>query len=354
MNKRMVLALFIQLHLAAILSLYATKILESTNSGHWEAILIACLLEVLLAWLYLSGLSAFPGKHIGEIIREAAGAWAARAILLPFVAYIFFYLVLQNRYQIVKINIVVLPSTPLWAVLLLNMVLPFYAACKGIHAIARMGLALFITFMPFVLFSLFISYQNFEWRNIFPIWQPKLTFVAEQPFYTSLFAFSGFLFLGMLSLNKPVKLRKLGPSMLLVAAFGFASVYVPLLIFGQETAIRFQYPVTMASDTIDLEWVVFDWLPTFSVVSSSALGMIESSVLLWMAMTLVRKLYLPLPDKWLAAILSIAMYICSMQIHNVQTLNRFFSMNAALCLYSMIILPLTLGLSGWRKRRTTS
>ncbi|MCC3371536.1 GerAB/ArcD/ProY family transporter [Cohnella sp. REN36] len=353
MSKRLLGALFVQIHLAAILSFYATKVIETTSSGHWEAIAIGCLLELLLAWLYLKGLSAFPGRHIGEIIRETVGAWAARALLLPFVAFLFFYVILQSRYQLVKINIVMLPSTPLWAVLMLYMALPIYAAVKGIQTIARLGAALFLSFMPFVVFSMFISYSNFEWRNIFPVWRSDPAFLAQPSFYTSLFAFSGFLFLGMVSSRKPVKLRKLWPAMALVTVFQFASVYVPLLIFGQETAARFQYPVTMASDTVDLEWVIFDWLPTFSVVSSSALGIVESSVRIWMILTLLRKLYLPMGDKWLAGLVGIAMFFLSLRIHGMQMLDRFFALSATLCLYSMIVLPLVLALLGRYKRRSS-
>jgi spore germination protein KB len=354
MTKPMVVMLFIQLHLTAMLSIFTVRILEATNKAHWEAILLGCVLETLLLWIYLKGLSKFPGKNIIEMISETAGKWMARLLLLPFAVFLFFHLTLLGRYQIFKINVVLLQDTPLWVTTLLYVAIPFYAACKGLHVIVRMSVALFILYVPFVVFSLFISLHNFDFHNLFPIWDPKMSFLARPSYYPSLIAFSGFLFLGMISLDKPFKPSKLLPVMIILALFYLSVVYVPLLVFSQETAINFAYPNVLASDTIDLEWVVFDWLPTFSVVSSTGLGILEASVTLWMATTIIRKLFLPIREIWIASIFTGAMFILTLLIKNNMDLDRYLSWNSILGLYSMLALPLASLLSGLSKRRAAS
>jgi len=354
MSKLMVVMLFLQLHLTAMLSIFTVKIMEITPLGHWEAILAGCLLETLLIWMYLKGLSRFPQKTIIELLSEGAGKWGARLLLLPFAVFLFFHLALMNRYQVFKINVILLQDTPLWAITLIYMALPLYAASKGMLVIVRMGVAMFIIYIPFVFFSLFISLRNFVIHNAFPIWDPKLSFLAKMDFYPSLIAFSSFLFLGMLPVKKPFKSSGFLPSMLILAVFYLAAVYVPLLIFGQEVAINFQYPNVMASDTIDLEWVVFDWLPTFSVVSSTGLGILQASVVLWMATTLIRKLFLPaalrLNEGWIAAFLSVAIFIVSMQVANNKQLDFFMALTSIPGLYSMLVIPLACMLSGLRRK----
>jgi len=354
MTKPMVVMLFLQLHLTAMLAIYTVRILEITPGGHWEAILAGCLLEALLIWVYLKGLSRFPQKTIVDLLSEGAGKWGARLILLPFAVFLFFHLALMNRYQVFKINVILLQDTPLWAITLIYMVLPLYAASKGILVIVRMSVAMFIIYIPFVFFSLFISIRNFVIHNAFPLWDPGMSFLAKTEFYPSLIAFSSFLFLGMLPINKPFKSSSFLLSMLLLAVFYLSAVYVPLLIFGQETAVNFQYPNVMASDTIDLEWVVFDWLPTFSVVSSTGLGILQASIVLWMATTLIRKLFLPaalrLKEGWIAMFLSIAVFIVSMLITNNQQLDYSMTLCSIPGLYSMLVIPLACMLSGLRRK----
>lgn len=354
MSKATVFILFLQMHLAAMSSVFVAKLLESTSKGHWEAILFGCLLEFLLVWLYVKGLSACPGKNISEIIREAAGVWTARLVLAPFIIYLFVYVVSTLRYQVIQINVVLLSDTPLWATSLLYLLLSLYAAVQGLQVIARMSVALFIVFMPFVMLSLFVGYQNFDFQNIFPVWDTSLRFLARPPYYVSLLAFSGFLVLGMLPSKEPAKMRLLWPALLMIVVFGLSFVYAPLLIFGQEPALLLQFPAVMASDTVDLEWVVFDWLPAFFVVSSSALGILEAAVFLWMATVMIKKLFVPLNEKWIASIVCAAIYWFIFQIPNMHALNRYYSFLAPFFFYSVMAVPLATFFASLRTRRSSS
>ena len=342
MNRYLIFSLFLMIHVSSFFSVFPEKMIAATAAGQWEAILFGCLLELFALWLYLKALAAFPGKNLVEICSETAGKWGTRIIVLPFVLFLFFYLILLVYYEATEIKAVVLPKTPLSATLFVFILLTAYAAWKGIHAIVRAGAALFFLFMPFVLFSLFISLENYDIRHAFPIWDPTASFLAKPDFYVGLLANSGFLILGMLPLDKPLQLRSILPVMLPVAAFGMLTVYAPLFIFGHETAKNLQYPALMASDTVDLEWVVFDWLPTFYVVSASSISVLQASVLLWMLSKLLRLLFLSVDEKWIVVGLSVVVTFLSLRISNVHRLNEYFALNSWFCLYSLVCIPIIL------------
>ncbi|WP_127582544.1 GerAB/ArcD/ProY family transporter [Paenibacillus koleovorans] len=353
MNSRMVSILLLQVHLAAAMSFYSVRIIEATKAGHWEPIVAGFLLEIICVAVYLKGLSRSRSKHVIELIKGWLGNWGARLLLAPFAIFTVCRLILLVRHQTNDISTILLPQTPPGVISMFYIALTFYAASKGIALIARVSVLIFFLFIPFVPFSLLISMRNFQFTNIFPLWDATFSFVTQPSFYAGMYAHTGFLFLGLLSVGQGTPLRKIAPVLTLLALVYLLIVYVPLLIFGQETVEILVHPTLLASDTIDLEWVVFDWLPTFFIVSSSALSVLEAAVLIWMFTHLFRKLFVPVPEKWLLPILALVVYVFSINIPNMATLNRYDSALSVLALYSIVIIPAATVLSSfWQRRRT--
>lgn len=352
MTSRMVIILLLQVHLAAALSFYAVRIFETTDAGHWEPVVAGCLLEFICVAIYLKGLARSRGKHALELIVGALGRWWAVLVFLPFICFIVFRLILLVRHQTFDINTVLLPETPYAAISLVYVILSFYAASKGIEGIARVSAGIFFLFFPFVPFSLLISYRNFDFFNIFPLWDATFSFKGSPSFYAGMYAHTGFLFLGFLSASTwTPRIRKTWPVLAFITVLFLAIVYVPLLIFGHESAVILDRPTLIASDTIDLEWVVFDWLPTFYIVAFSAFGFLESAVLVWMLSLLFRRLLVPVNEKWFLIILTLIVFALSLAIPNTQTLNRFDTILSGFVLYSMIMIPTATFLSSYMKRR---
>ena len=287
----------------------------------------------------MKAFTLFPGKNIIEICQATLGNWGARLILLPLLAFMFLHLVILSNYQTKEINAVLLSETPISATTLTFLGVSLYAAWNGISSIVRTGTALFIIFMPFVIFSLFICSVNFDYHNLFPLLDSHASFLFKSDFYVSFLAYSGFLFLGFLPMSKPIPFKKMLPAMVCVAIFAIMVVYVPLMVFGQEAVDNFQYPSLMASDTIDLEWVVFDWLPTFYVVATTAISTLQAAALLYVTITMIQKLYIPINKKWIAGGLFVVVYILSMRVANMKIQNGYFLINIPFCLYSIIIIP---------------
>ncbi|WP_040948245.1 GerAB/ArcD/ProY family transporter [Gorillibacterium massiliense] len=356
MNKRLTLILLFLLHLASIFAIVPERMISATDKGHWMAIAALFLIELPILWLYLKALALFPEKTAADICMDALGKWGARLIVLPLLIFLFLLIFTQMYYQTVEIKAVLLQQTPFAATSVLYVFLIFYGAWKGLSVIIRSSMLWFFLYMPFVLFSMLISIKNLRFSYIFPVWDGSFSFLFHPDFYVGMVIYAGFLFLGMTSSKKPIGFGKAAAVVGIVFVFAMGSVYIPLLVFGQETAVHMKYPLLMASDTIDMEWVVFDWLPSFYVVSSNALGVLKASVLIWMFVSLLHLLFIPKANsKWILSIASIILYVSVQLIPNENTLNNYLYLNSYFCLYSTIGFPIIVFLvAQWRRRKVNA
>ncbi|UKS29407.1 GerAB/ArcD/ProY family transporter [Paenibacillus sp. HWE-109] len=350
MSNRALLTMFVIVHLSLYFYIYPVKMIEATSTGHWEPIIVGFLIELCCVWVYAKGLSAFPGKDIVDICKMVAGNWMARLLLIPLLAFLFLNSNITHSYEMESVSILLLPNTPTYFILFLY-VIPLYIAWKGYGAISRGGILLFICVLPLVVFSLISAMSNFDFDNIFPLYNTHLSFFKRPMFYSAFFAHAGFLFLGMVKLRHKLPMRYVIPILGILFIFALSSVYVPMLIFGQESIIYFRYPNVLTSDTVDSEWVVFDWLPTFFVIAMIAISMIETAVTFWMMATLMEKLFLKKKRGIAVLIVGVLSYIFSCYLDNIDTLEKFTLVRTYLCFYSIIGIPLAVILMSLRYRR---
>ncbi|MBP1962902.1 GerAB/ArcD/ProY family transporter [Paenibacillus aceris] len=350
MSKRALLTMFFIVHLSRYFYIYPVKMIEATSAGHWEPIIVGFLVELCCVWIFLKGLSAFPEKDIVDICKMASGTWIARLLLIPLLVFLFLNLNITHSYEMESISIFLLPKTPTYFILLLY-VIPLYIAWKGYEAISRGGIVVFICVLPMVIFSLISAMSNFDFDNLYPIYETRLSFFKRPMFYSAFFAHSGFLFLGWVKMKRQFSFRQAAPILGILLIFAISSVYVPMLIFGQESIIYFRYPNVLTSDTVDTEWVVFDWLPTFFVIAMIAISMVEMAVTFWMMATLIEKLFLKKKRGIAVLLVGVLSYSFSCYLDNIDTLAKFSVLNTFLCFYSIIGIPLAIILMSLRYRR---
>ncbi len=352
MNKFQSIILFFLLHMASIFAIFPERMMAAATKAQWMPVAIIFLAELLVVWLYLKAMSKFPGKSILDLCCDTFGKWGAGFMLLPLLVFLFLQVILLTCYLTVEIRTVLLPKTPIYATSAIFVSICMYGVWKGLSVLIRASMGWFVLLMPFILFSMLISIGNFNFDYIFPVWDAKFSFIWKKDFYVGTIIFSGFLFLGMTPSRLRIGFGTASALIGLIFLFALTSVYIPLLIFGHETAVHFQYPMLMASDTVDLEWVVFDWLPSFYVVSSSGLGLIKVSVLLWMLLTLLRQLYLPkIKSLWLLIFIGIVLYFACQWIPNAKTLDKYLYISSYLCLYSTVGFPILIYLSTLRRKK---
>ncbi|TVY03059.1 GerAB/ArcD/ProY family transporter [Cohnella terricola] len=355
MNKIQTVTLLFLLQLASVFAVLPERMIAASSGGHWIAVTILFAVELLLLWLYLKALSLFPGKTVVEICIGAWGKWGTRLAVIPLLVFLMLDLILLAYYQSIEIKTVLLQQTPIAATSVLFVFLCLYGAWKGLAVIIRASIGWFFLFMPFVLFSVLISIKNFKFHYMFPLWSGSMSFLFHPDFYVGTVIFAGFLFLGMTSSETRIGFGKAAGAVGFSFVFALFSVYIPLLLFGQETAIHLQYPLLLASDTIDMEWVVFDWLPSFYVVSSSALGILKVSVLLWMFVSLLHRLFMPKANsRWILSFACVILYLSCQLIPNIGVLNSYLYLNSYFCLYATIVFPILVFLAAQRRRKKVS
>lgn len=352
-NKISVYLTFITVHFGLIFFVYPEKIFESTSKGHWEAILIGCLFEVIVMWIYLRGMSSFPNMTIVQICKQALGPWLSRILLIPVMLYFLATLVLISRVYSEMMTIVFLPKTPIWA-LLCFLFLGLFAAWNGIGAVLRTSVIISVLFIPWISAALSSSMLNFDIRNAFPIWNTTFDFLKHPAYYSSFFAFSGFLFLGMIHpfFRNVARSRKV--FILLVAGLSplyLASVYIPLLIFGQETVIQFQFPLHTGMDTIDMSWSIFERMTLFYTTSMIAFLIVYSAVLIWLIAEMFRSIVVPLSNKWLSVIVTLIAYFLSSLVPGWSETEQLIWLDTGLRAYSIFVFPVVIGIIGALQRR---
>ncbi|TXK85677.1 GerAB/ArcD/ProY family transporter [Paenibacillus sp. N3.4] len=213
MTNKSVLTMFVIVHISLYFYVYPVKMIEATSKGHWEPILVGFLTEFTCIWVYLKGLSVFPGEDIVDIFNQVSGKWLARLLLIPLIIYLFLNFNLIHRYEFESVNVLLLPKTPMYFILLLYAI-PLYIAWKGLAAISRGGIMLFICVLPMIVFSLISAMNNFDFNNVFPWYDTQLSFFKRPMFYSAFFANTGFIFLGMVKFEAEAAAASNHPSII--------------------------------------------------------------------------------------------------------------------------------------------
>ncbi|GED30022.1 GerAB/ArcD/ProY family transporter [Brevibacillus centrosporus] len=345
---------FIAIHLSVIFYLYPSDIIGVSHFGHWLYIITGFLLEFLLLFLYLSGLSTFPKEDITSIVNRC-GPWWARLLLLPLLVYFFMSFVLLIRSHAELLTIIFLPTTPIWAILLLLFIIPLFVAIHGHRTILRGSFALMITILPLILFSLFSCFQNINIHFFFPI-EPVPTFWYDEHFLKSLLAHSPFLSLGIfsryLSFAVSQTRKYLYAAMLFLLPFYLLAVYIPILTFAPDTAQKLRFPIPVALDTVNLEWLFFDRITMFYVVATVSFIYVNTSVMVWIMSTLTVNLYTSISRTKICWVIIGVAYVICILVPDWETIDWLISLDTPLRLYCIIFIPLLIyGIGFYYRRR---
>ncbi|WP_248923954.1 GerAB/ArcD/ProY family transporter [Paenibacillus hamazuiensis] len=349
-----VTVMYLLTHVGLIFFMYPTEIIESVPIGHWSPILLGFLFHVTLLGIFTKGLSYFKSQNLIDIFLGAGKAFAV-ILLVPVTFYFLMEIVIMVRAYSEIIKMIFLENTPIWAIIALLLAVTTMISSLGIETVFRTGLLIAVLFLPIFLLVLSISFQNADWRYVFPLMDERavsLSYVLSRPFLLSLFAFAGgFTFLGFIQPYIPYKRRSvMGASALLLPLF-LISVYVPLLTFGQNTVFELQFPFITAIDTVNITWLMFDRVTMFFMITLICFVLLFFSLVMWKATLLIRRalpFIRPIPAKLL---LALALFILCLQIPDFKTVEQLLWWNTFLRLYVTIAIPFITLILGIRHHR---
>ncbi|MGD6832911.1 GerAB/ArcD/ProY family transporter [Sutcliffiella halmapala] len=346
-----VVCTYILTHLSLIFFMYSDDIISSTDQGHWLPILLGVSVHIFIISIYMSGLKEFHNQDIVDIYTKG-GKWMVMLFLVPVSLYFLAAIILSVRAYSEIINIVFLSNTPLWAVMAVLLFISSYLASRGLEAIFRTGLLLTFLFIPLIFFIFLVSFQNVDWHYLFPIWPTSFKFLTTNSYLKSFFAIGGgFLFLGFVQPYFSYK-RKivLIAAFLLVPCF-LISVYIPILTFGDATASNFLFPFVTSVDSINLNWLMFDRITMFFLMSLITFIMLFISLVLWKLLRILHRGIPSAKHTYLTVIVSIFIYIVCLFIPNWNDVSRLFLWNTFLRFYVMFSVPISIYLLGLKARK---
>ncbi|ACT01699.1 GerAB/ArcD/ProY family transporter [Paenibacillus sp. JDR-2] len=341
---------YIMTHLGLIFFLYPIDVIDSTNEAHWMPVLMGFLFHISVIFIYLKGLSYFKGQNIVNILMKK-NKFLAWVVLFPALLYMSWIIVLAVRAFSEVLSIAILSNTPLWILMLLFLVVPGFMILHGqIGGLLRLSVLLSFLFVVPVVFVMATSFQNIDWHYFFPLWpgQGAFTFMAHSSFYKSLFAYTGgFLLLGFLPTYAEFKSRAIYLGSLILLPAYLIAVYVPLLTLGEETTRQLQFPYLFIVDTIEINWLMFDRINVFLLLSLVAFGMFFISVTIWQFLCVIRLGMKDISPNYLVPCLLVLVFIACVCIPDWKTTDKLFQWNTALRLYVAIATPISLFIIGW-------
>lgn len=337
--------------LGFIFFFYSGDIIASTTEGHWLAVVIGLALNSVMVWLYMKGLGYFPKQDIISIYG-AVGKWAAVLFLLPLVFFLFITNIITIRAFSEVITLVFLANTPLWAIMALIITLSGYIALNGVESIFRTGVLLAILFLPVILFTICISFQNVDFRYFFPIMDEKLSFLGKPPYWHSFSAFAGsFLFLGFIQPYVAYRSKYVLMTVAALVPFYFISVYVPLFTFGQATASTFKFPFIVLMSTIHINWLMFDRITMFLLLCLVTFTMLFISMVLWKLSQVLHRCVPKVKPSYFVISIAAANFIGCLFITNWDEIQSLVMWNTMLRFFVMVGIPCSIWLLGIRAKR---
>jgi spore germination protein (amino acid permease) len=335
------------MHLGLIFFMYPSDIIDSTDQSHWVPIFLGIIIHLIFLWIYMKGLSFFPKMDIIHIYIKA-GKSIAFIFLLPVVIYLLVVIITTVRAHSEIINIVFLAETPQWAIMVLLLLIPTYIAVHGVEVIFRTGLLVACLFLPLILFTLFMSFQNIDWRYLFPLFDIDFSFITHRSYIKSYFAFAGgFLFIGFVQPYLSYNRKKILLAALALIPFFILSVYIPILTFGQATSTTLQFPFVLAVDTIYIHWLIFDRITTFFLLSLIIFIMLLISLVLWKTSRIISYFLASVKQAHLIYLLSIFTFMICLMIPDWDDIEQLFWFNTFFRFYILVVIPLSIYIFGW-------
>ncbi|MEH7010206.1 GerAB/ArcD/ProY family transporter [Neobacillus niacini] len=342
--------MYILSHLGLIFFMYPGNIIASTDQGHWLPIIIGVIVHFVSLLIYMKGLSFFPKKDIVSIY-SGIGKGMTVIFIIPVLMYFIMLILITVRAYSEIITLVFLSHTPLWAITLLLLSISAYIASKGIEAVLRAGLLLSILFLPIIIFTFITSFQNVDWRYTIPI-DSDFLFMTKHDYFESFFAFSGgFLFLGFVQPYFSFERRGMFLAAAILIPFFIFSVYIPVLTFGQTTASTTFLPYVVVLDAININWLMFDRVTMFFLLSLFSFIMMYLSLVMWKAIRIIHHYIPSIKPVYLIILLSAAVFFTCFLIPDWKDVEKLLWWNTFLRFYSIIAVPLSLYFFGLTLKR---
>ncbi|MBB6633161.1 GerAB/ArcD/ProY family transporter [Cohnella thailandensis] len=144
---------------------------QAAKQDLWIAILVAGLITLLITFLVTNVTLLYPGQNLIELSQTILGKWLGKAVIVIYLVQWYTIIPIVLRQFADVINIMIMPETPKWAIMLIMILLFSYAAySNGIVTISRCSEILGPIIILMVILVLLSSVNNIRLTNLLPVY----------------------------------------------------------------------------------------------------------------------------------------------------------------------------------------
>jgi spore germination protein KB len=213
----------------------------------WLSMIMALFLGVIITFIAVKLSLLYPKQTLIEYAQTILGKWLGRIIVIPyFLMWLSVTGIILREYADF-VHVALFNATPLWIIVFMMVIAMVYVVYSGgLDGIARCSEIIGPLSVLGILFIVIMSYQNWDWHRILPIYAntglykiakgslPSASFLGESIMLLMLVPF----------ISKPK--GALQVSLLGVALASLSIVIntlIIIMVFGPNIAARFIYPV---------------------------------------------------------------------------------------------------------------
>lgn len=268
----------------ALMSMGMTLVMTLTPSIHeakqdlWMSILVAGGIALLVTFLATNTTLLYPGQDLIQLCQTILGSWLGKAVMIVYLVQWYTILPIVLRQFNDVIHVMILPTTPSLAIMLIMVALIVYATYSGgIETVARCSEILGPIVILMVILTLVASVNNFHLDNLLPLFVdsgatailkgslPPASYLGHSVEYMMLASF----------LHKPEK----------GAPFAFSAVIL--------ASLTVWIAMTLAVATLGVDLTPSLWYPFFEMSRKISLfGFVENldplPIVIWVASVFVK------------------------------------------------------------------
>ncbi|AOY75178.1 GerAB/ArcD/ProY family transporter [Clostridium formicaceticum] len=229
-------------------------LVEMVGTDGWLILLIGGIITMGIAFLHGYIVKSFPGKSYFEIIALTLTTPVAYVLTTFFIVYLIGSIGFLLRIFVEVVKMMLLPRTPLEAIILAILIPIAYLVRKGIEPMARLTNILFPTSVVFVIILFSLTLGEADPSNLRPVFQhtPRELLGALDIVLFSFLGYEMLLIFGEF-LKEPQRATRIGP----IAVFAVLIFYLLLNLatlsnFGENQIQRLIWPTLSVFKTIQL------------------------------------------------------------------------------------------------------
>ena len=228
-----------------------SKILyKNTHQDIWISSIIGFLIGILILKLFLKFQDKLDKKNILEYNLYKYGKIFGNIINLVITSIVITIMVLLLSRFCIFLSVNYLPNVPILIIEITFILLVIYSIKKGIEPIFRTSEILGIFSILLFISSIMLNTYNFNYNNIFPIFEHKISTILLSSIYYGLSSVIPIFLLSIFPKNIVSKKEKYDKSILIgyiiSSIFTFTILITTLLVLGKQLIISFEYPEFIA------------------------------------------------------------------------------------------------------------